>query len=154
VKRFEFSLDRMLKVKRQLERLAELEQARAAKVVAEARGTVDGLKSRLLQVSSSVHSAVGQGVSPGQWVNAYAMSEHLGQQIELAEQAAKAAEAKLAAAARNRTAVSQEVESLSSLRRQQWEKWQQEAAAKVQEQLDEVTLRRWMAAQTSTAGAA
>ncbi len=154
MKRFEFSLDRLLKVKKQLERLAELEQARAAKVVADARGRVDGLKSRLLQVSSAVHSAVGQGVSPGQWVNAYAVSEHLGQQIEVAEQAAKAAEAKLAAAARNRTAVSQEVESLSSLRQQQWERWQQEAAAKVQEQLDEVTLRRWMAAQTSTAGAA
>lgn len=154
MKRFEFSLDRLLKVKKQLERLAELEQARAAQVVVEARVRVDGLKTRLLSVSSSLHSAVGQGVSPGQWVNAYAMSEHIGRQIELAEQSAKAAEDKLAAAAKQRTAVSTEVEALASLRQQKWEQWQHEAAAKAQEQSDEVTMRRWTAAQTSPAGAA
>ena len=46
--------------------------------------------------------------------------------------------------------VATEVEALSTLRGQQWEQWRQEVAAADQERLDELGLRRWMAAQAGT----
>src|SRR5438309_2195346 len=49
VKRFEFSLDRLLRVKRQLERVAELEQRRAQDATEQARAKLDALRDQLAQ---------------------------------------------------------------------------------------------------------
>jgi flagellar protein FliJ len=152
--RFEFPLERLLKVKRQLERLVEMEQARAAMAVAEARDRVEGLKNRLRDVSTAMQGSIVRGVMPGNWDNVYAVSEHLGHEIERAEGTAKIAEEKLAAVAKKRTAAATEVEVLASIRGERWEEWQQKSAAKAQEQLDEVTMRRWMLAKASREGAA
>ena len=144
MKRFEFSLDRLLKVKRQLERMVELEQARAAQAVAEARGTVDGLKSRLEEIAATVQASVSRGAMPDNWTQVYSMSERLGAALDEAERKAQAAEQRLADVSRRRTAAATEVEVLSSLRGQKWDEWKVARAASTQEQLDETTLRRWM----------
>jgi flagellar protein FliJ len=150
VKRFEFSLDRLLKVKRQLERMVEMEQSRAAQAVAEARGTVDGLNRRLDQVAASIQSSVVRGALSDLWTSAYSMSEQLGAELDRAEQAVRLAEERLADAARRRTAAATEVEVLASLRGRKWDEWKQENAVKTQEQLDETTMRRWMDARAGT----
>lgn len=152
--RFEFPLERLLKVKRQLERLVEMEQARAARAVAEAHERVEGLKNRLRDVSTSLQASIGRGVMPGNWDNVYAVSEQLGNEIERAEGTAKVAEEKLAAVAKKRTAAATEVEVLASLRGERWEEWKQQTASRVQDQLDEVTMRRWMHAKTPRGEAA
>lgn len=154
MKRFEFSLERLLKVKRQLERMAEMEQARAAREVAEARSKLDSLKNRLVEISRSLEGSVSRGVVPGLWLNVYAMSEKLSQEIEAAEAKVVVAEEALSVIAKRRATASTEVEVLSSLRGQRYEEWRQESAAKVQEQLDEVTMRRWMDARQAQDGAA
>src|SRR5947208_3401858 len=60
VKRFEFSLDRLLKVKRQLERLAELEQHRAREAVDRARAVLEDLRAQLNRVSEQFAASVGR----------------------------------------------------------------------------------------------
>lgn len=154
MKRFEFNLDGLLRVKRQLEHVAELEQFRAQQVVSQARGRVDRARRQMAELSDTLSACVGQPVAANRWAVAYVMSERLGRQIEEAEAELQAAERRYADARQERIQVATEVEALQTLRQQQWEKWRQEVAAADQERLDELGLRRWMSAQAAQAGAA
>ncbi|MBA4065306.1 MAG: flagellar export protein FliJ [Isosphaera sp.] len=152
MKRFEFSLDRLLTIKRQLEKLAELEQQRAAAAVERAREKLRGLREQLARVSERFAAAVGSAMTPQQWGSASDLAERLGDGIRAAEDEAAAAERKLAAAAQERAQVATEVEALATLRRQQWDRWRQEAQRADQDRLDELGLRRWQAARDEGAG--
>jgi flagellar export protein FliJ len=154
VRRFEFSLDRLLRVKRQLERLAELEQRRAQDAVEQARATLGALQDQLSRISDQFARAVGRAMTPHQWVSASDMAERLGNSIRLAEQEVTLAEQKLLTAAQERAQVATEVEAISTLRKQQWELWRQEAQKADQDRLDEVGLRIWRNAREGAAGAA
>lgn len=154
MKRFEFHLDGLLRVKRQLEHLAELEQQKAQQAVADARARADELKQRLTAAADSLVARVGQAVDASRWVTAYELTERLGRQIVAAETDVQSAEKKLTDARNERVQVATEVEALRTLRQQQWDKWRQEVEQAGQEQLDEVGLRRWMAARASLSGAA
>jgi flagellar FliJ protein len=143
VKRFEFSLDRLLRVKRQLERLAELEQRRAQDAVERARAVLEGLRDQLARISDQFAAAVGRAMTPQQWASASDMTERLGHAIHLSEEEVSRAEQKLHVAAQERAQLATEVEAISTLRRQQWELWKQEAQKADQDRLDEVGLRLW-----------
>jgi flagellar FliJ protein len=151
VKRFEFSLDRLLRVKRQLERLAELEQRRAQDAVEQARAALDGLRDQLARISDQFAAAIGRAMTPQQWASASDMTERLGQAIHLSEQEVNRAEQKLHVAAQERAQLATEVEAISTLRRQQWELWKQEAQKADQDRLDEVGLRLWQNARAEDA---
>jgi flagellar export protein FliJ len=146
VKKFEFSLDRLLRVKRQLERLAELEQRRAQEAVEQARAALGAFQDQLARISDQFSRAVGRAMTPHQWVSASDMAERLGNSIRLAEQEVTQAEQKLLTASQERAQVAVEVEAISTLRGQQWELWRQEAQKADQDRLDEVSLRLWRAA--------
>ena len=154
MKKFEFHLDGLLRVKRQLEHVAELEQQRAQKGVLDAHGRLDALKHQLTEMSETLAARVGQVVIANRWMAAYELSERLGQQIVSAEIDLNSAEQRLADARRERVQIATEVEALRTLRQQQWETWRQEVAQADQERLDELGLRRWMSAQTARSGAA
>jgi flagellar export protein FliJ len=154
VKKFEFHLDGLLRVKRQLEHVAELEQQRAQKGVLDARSRLEQLKRQLAEMSETLAARVGQVVIANRWMAAYELSERLGQQIVSAEVDLESAEQRLADARRERVQIATEVEALRTLRQQQWETWRQEVAQADQERLDELGLRRWMSAQTARSGAA
>jgi flagellar protein FliJ len=143
VKRFEFSLDRLLRVKRQLERLAELEQRRAQDVVAQTRAKLDALRDQLTRISDRFAASVGRAMAPQQWASAYDMTDRLGKSIHVSEEEVSQAEQKLHVAAQERAQLATEVEAISTLRRQQWELWRQEAQKADQDRLDEVGLRLW-----------
>lgn len=147
MKRFEFSLDRLLKVKKQQERLAELAQHRAREAADQARARLAELRGQLDRVADQYAAAVGRAMTPTQWASASDLSERLGRSIRAGEEEVAAAEEALAAAAQERAAVATEVEAISTLRQQQWDKWRQEAKQADQDRLDEVGLRRWMAKQ-------
>jgi flagellar export protein FliJ len=147
VKKFEFHLDGLLRVKRQLEHLAELEQQKAQRRVADAVAKVAMLTDQLAKASDHIAGRVGQAMTAGEWAAAFARAERLGQMIADARQEVLAAEGLLDNARRERVQVATEVEAISTLRGQQWEQWRQEVAAADQERLDELGLRRWMAAQ-------
>jgi flagellar FliJ protein len=146
VKRFEFNLDGMLRVKRQLERLAELEVQKAQQRVADAVARVHALTDQLAKASDRISARVGQAMAAGEWAAAFERADRLGQQIAAAKNDLTTAEQALESARRERVQVATEVEALSTLRGQQWEQWRQEVAAADQERLDELGLRRWMAA--------
>jgi flagellar protein FliJ len=146
VKRFEFSLDRLLRVKRQLERLAELEQRRAQDAAEQARARLDGFRDQLARISDRYAAAIGRAMSPQQWASAYDMTDRLGKSIHLSEEEVAQAEQKLLTAAQERAQLATEVEAISTLRQQQWDLWRQEAQKADQDRLDEVGLRLWQSA--------
>jgi flagellar FliJ protein len=147
VKRFEFSLERLLKVKRQRERLAEMEQARARMDVDEARARVEALRQRLARVGEEMGAFVGQVVAPHHWAAQYELSEQIGRSLHAGEQDVEKAEQRLWEASQERAQIATEVEALATLRKKQWDQYRQEFQQAEQERLDEVGLRRWMAAQ-------
>lgn len=150
MKKFEFHLDGLLRVKRQLEHLAELEFQKAQQQVTDAVTAVNSLTVQLTRESDHSAGRVGQIMAAGEWAAAFARAERLGEQITAARQDLVTAEQVLETARRERVQVATEVEALSTLRGQQWEQWRQEVAAADQERLDELGMRRWMAAQAAT----
>ncbi|MCS6866416.1 MAG: flagellar FliJ family protein [Gemmataceae bacterium] len=143
MKRFEFSLERLLRVKQQLERLAELEQQRAVQAVEQARAAVEHIRTQLARIAESFTQAIGRTMTPQQWVCAADMAERLGHALRTAEQELTSAEQRLLTAAQERAQLATEVEAIATLRRQHWEQWRREAAKADQQQLDEVSLRLW-----------
>ncbi|VTT97899.1 : FliJ [Gemmataceae bacterium] len=146
MKRFEFALDQVLKVKRQLERFAELEQQRAAAAAERAAAARQQLNDQLARVAERFTSAVGSAMAPGQWAAASDLTERLGYSLARAEEEVAVAERHLRDASQKRTALATEVEALQTLRQQQWEQWKRDSQKAEQGQLDEVGLRRWMTA--------
>ncbi len=153
MKRFEFSLDRLLRVKQQLEQLAEFEQSRAQGEVERSRAALQGLRDQLDRVSEQFSAAVGTAMPSRHWALASDMAERLSRSIGESEKDVAAAEEKLAAAVRERAQVATEVEAIANLRRQQWDLWRQEAQKADQERLDEVGLRIWQRARDDEAAA-
>ncbi len=149
MKRFEFHLDGLLRVKRQLENLAEMEQQKAQRRVAEAVAKVTALTDHLAKASDHMAGRVGHAMAAGEWATAFSRADQLGQQIAAAKEEVLAAEQVLESARRERVQVATEVEALSTLRGQQWEKWRQEVAAADTERLDELAMTRWRAAQAA-----
>jgi flagellar protein FliJ len=143
LKRFEFSLDRLLRVKRQLERLAELEVRQAQLAVEQARATLEGFQDQLARVSDQFSHAIGRPMTPQQWVSASDMADRLGHSIRAAEHAVEQAKQKLETASQERAQIATEVEAISTLRQRQWQQWRQEAEKADQERMDEVSLRLW-----------
>lgn len=151
MKRFEFSLDRLLRVKKQLEHIAELEQRRAQDATEKARAHLQSLRDQLDRIADHISASVGRAMAPQHWASAAEMTERVGQSIQASEREVAAAEQRLHAAAQERAQLATEVEALSTLRRQQVEKWQQEAQKADQNQLDELIQQRWQAAQPAPA---
>lgn len=145
MKRFEFSLDRLLQVKRQLERIAELEQNRAREAVDAARNELQHLHDQLRRVSDHFESSIGRALSPSQWSAATNLSERLGDSIQVSQREVDHRESELLVKSRERAQLATEVEALDTLRRQQWDQWKREAQVADQERLDEFVQREWMA---------
>lgn len=143
MKRFEFSLERLLRVKRQQERLAELEQRRAQDAAEQARAKLDAFLGQLSGISDRYAAAIGRVMTPMQWASASDMAERLGHSIRASEAEVTNAEQKLLSAAQERAQLATEVEAIRTLREQQWSAWRQEAQKADQDRLDEVGLRLW-----------
>jgi flagellar protein FliJ len=154
VKRFEFHLDGLLRVKRQLEHVAELEQQQADLLVRTARNRISELKNQLAELSDALIARVGQPIVANRWLSAYEMTDRLGQQMVTAESELVLAERRLEDARREQVQIATEVEAIRTLRQQQWEQWRQDVAQNDQERLDELSVRRWMTAQSARSGAA
>jgi hypothetical protein len=146
VKRFRFPLERLLKVKRQLERLAEQRQQQARAAHDDALAQVARAEARLADAAAGGLQALRQAVALGAWQARYEQAAALGGLLEAARLRAAQTEQLLRAADRARVQASTEVEALVYLRRQQWEAHRQEVAARAQELLDEGSMRRWQEA--------
>jgi flagellar export protein FliJ len=154
VKKFEFSLDQLLRVKRQLERLAGMEQARARQDADRAHARLQDLRSQLTRVSEQLNASVGRSLTPMQWVSVCDMSDRLGQSIRTSEQEVTETEQKFQAATLERNQIATEVEALDNLRQQQLAQWRQGVEKADQERLDDLGMRRWQAARDDSTGGA
>ena len=154
MQRFEFSLDRVLKVKRQLEALAEREQYRARQAADTAHARAAALRQQLADVSQAMADRLGQATAPHQWLAAFETSERLGDAIAVADRHADDCDARLDAAARERAQVAGEVQALDTLRQQQFDTWRRTYQQAEQDAADELTVQRWTAARAVRSGAA
>jgi flagellar export protein FliJ len=149
VKRFRFGLERVLRLKKQKERLAEMRQQQARTALDAALAVVADLQTQVAETAADVAAHAGMAEPVGAWRTRNARVSYLAVQIQAAE--AKVAEAtrKLQEASAARVQITTEVEALLFLGRQQWQTHRELVAAKEQERLDDVGLRRWARAQTA-----
>jgi hypothetical protein len=151
VKRFEFRLEQALKVKRQQERLAELEQQRARVRMDAAQAQVAALHRKIEELAVALDKDIRRAGGQQLWMAHYDQSRLLGLALTAAEQRVRQAQQALHEADVRRRQIATEVEALVNLRQQQWQDYRQEAARAQQEQLDELGMRRWLAAQAARA---
>lgn len=151
-RKFEFSLERLLQVKQQLERQAELEQLRARRVLDEACAQVQQVRDQLQRLAEQAAAGVGRLLTAQQWAMTAEMSDRLARLLQEAESRLTEAQAHYQQAARRRAQLATEVEALQTLRRQQWQQWRQDMQKAEQERLDELGLRRWQASAPRTSG--
>ena len=145
MQKFEFSLERLLKIRRQQERLAELDVMRALSAVDAAKARVEQFREKLRQHTEELTRCVGRTMAPHEWAAGCAFSIQLGHSITLAQIDVGVAEKSLAEAKAKRSEVASEAEAMQSLRDQQYAEFKQDLQKFDQERVDEASLRRWMA---------
>lgn len=144
MKRFDFRLARVLKLKRQQAWLAEQRQKQARAVLDTAQARVTDLEGQLAQTAASLVGHLGHTVDSSAWIARYEHSMQIEWALDVAEARVQEAFAKWQETVAKQTQMRQEVEALLHLRRQQWQAYQREVSLEQQEHLDELSMRRWM----------
>jgi hypothetical protein len=152
MKRFEFRLERPLKLKRQQQWLAEQLQRRAQAELDAARAAVTRLHDQLARVASLLDPDNGGPPDALSWMAYQQQSVLIGRQLEAAEARVRQAERKVAEANAERVRITTGAEALARLREQQLQAHRREVARVRQTELDEVGLRRWIRQKALTRG--
>jgi flagellar export protein FliJ len=152
LRRFVFELDGVLKYKQSRELLADIQHKQAAAALQIAQVEVAALGDQLNQACARLQEKLGKAQDTTNWLAVYRQSTLLEQALQTAtRQVERAAhECDRAAAARKQAAV--EVEVLLTLRQRKWLDYRKKTQQAVQDQLDELGLRRWQAARADTSG--
>ena len=143
MQRFEFRLERVLKLKKQREWLAELRQMEARAALDAARAQVAVLHDQVAQSAVALQTSLAGAVRDAAWLARHQQALRLGPLLELAEAQARQADHKYQEASAARTQIAAEVEALRTLRQQEWHAHRLARLRAQQELLDEVGLRRW-----------
>jgi len=149
VKRFEFRLDKVLKLKEQRQRLAELRQQQAQLVVEGIRLEIANVQRELAAAAAALETHIGHAIAAGPWTALYEHSAQLGNLLRATEQRLGRALQELQTASALRTKITTEVEALLALRQQQWQTHWQGAMAAEQDLLEDQAMRRWHAARAA-----
>jgi flagellar export protein FliJ len=144
---FVFSLEKVLRFKQRREWLAEVGLKQAAAVLQTRASMVAALRDQVAKACDDLPATVGQALDTATWLVGYWQSVRLGEALEAAEQQARQAAKDHQQAAAQRQQAAKEVEVLLTLRKQRWSEHQQQWQKTRQEELDEISLRRWMATQ-------
>lgn len=142
MKRFQFRLDKVLRLKQQKDRQAELRQISARQAWETAQQEVDSLYERLVRSASAVEARIGQTIETNSWIAQYQHLTQVRLAADVAEANAKRAMKALEEANRIRRITAVELESLQILRKQQWQEYRKEGALAEQLRLDDVYLHR------------
>ncbi len=152
VKRFEFRLERVLRLKAQRARLAELGQRRARLAVDVAAARIAAIREELVKVATGSEQKIGRALPAGAWQGVQAHAARLGRDLAAAESLKRQAEVELEKAAAARTRAVAEEEALLYLRRHAEEAHRETEARAEQVRLDELGLLRWRTARDATGG--
>jgi flagellar protein FliJ len=148
VPQFEFTLERVLKARRQLEKLAEAKQLRARQAAAEARQFVNDCEAEQAAWSEQVATLQGKPLVIHEWQANCERSAFLQQKTDDARLSLKRAEEAATEAARERAAVAAEVEALVTLREGQLDEFKRTQIKLEQERVDEAGLRRHLSGES------
>ncbi len=143
MRRFEFRLERVLKLKKQREWLAELRQKQARVALDAARAEVAFLNEQVARSAAVLAAGLATAAGDASWLARQQQALALGPLLELAEAKARQADGKYQETSAARTQIAAEVEALLHLRGQEWQAHRLAVLRAEQEQLDEVGMRRW-----------
>jgi flagellar export protein FliJ len=143
VKRFRFRLERVLKLKQQRRRVAELVLRQASLALQQARTAVFGLTEDLRKKAESLETEIGSEMSAGQWLAHCEHAAQLERSLVAAERTERLAADKVRDSAAICTRLSTEVEALESLRRQQWQQHSEDTQSEYQRDMDALAMIRW-----------
>ncbi len=138
--KFAFSLDGVLRYKRQREQMAELREMQARAALDLARQRVDELKEQLRQAAENMAEPPRP---PDSWPARFERTIRIGDALHAAIRVMEQAEQALLEATKERVRWSTEVESLKLLREQQLAEHQHTQQRAEQVRLDELGMRRW-----------
>ncbi len=145
MRRFHFRLERVLTVKKQRERLAEIRQQQARARLEEAKAECRRIEAELARTAASAAAKLREAVSLGTWQAPYEHVARLSDLLTAAQARVSEAQKQLQEADRLRIQAALEVEALVGLRTREWQNYRQEAARQQQNNLDELGLQRWLA---------
>jgi flagellar export protein FliJ len=143
MKRFRFALERVLRLKRQKEKQAELRTALARATADAARTQVATLGEMMERTAVAAASGVGSAMHVDMWFAHQQHAARIGHAIEHAEQEQQHAEHRLKEADLARARIATEVETLVHLRSQRWDEHRHDASRTEQQRNDETVLHRW-----------
>lgn len=146
MKRFEFRLERILKLKKQQKWLAEMHQKQAQAALDAAQAELAPLQDQLTTALAELQ----QGAPDASWLGRYQHSTRLADLVALAQAKVLAAETEYELACEARKQMAAEVESLLLLRGQEWQAYRYDLQRAQQDLLDEVGMRRWRDERQST----
>ena len=147
MQRFEFRLERVLKLKRQREWLAELRQRQARAALDAARAEVTAILDQIARSAAVLQDGLAAAGRDASWLSRHQQSLRLGGLLELAEAKARQADVRYQEASAARTQIATEVEALQHLRQEEWHDYRLGVLRAQQDQLDEVGMRKWRAGQ-------
>jgi flagellar export protein FliJ len=151
VNRFVFSLEKILRFKQHGLRLAEIRQQQAARLVRNAQAEVETIQYKLDQTCVHLQEKLGTAQDATMWVSVYAQAVRLEAALQTARQTVQRAERELQQGEAARKQATLEVETLLTLRQNRWHEYCGECQKAVQEELDELGVRRWRAARVEDA---
>ncbi len=128
MKRFEFRLDQVLRLKQQRHKLAELRRREAQAARDKALSEAANIREQLTRAAVEGSQPAGQAASVAAWMNRARYLAVLEQSLHAAEANVRAAEKTLQAAAAALAAAAKEEETLVALRDRQWLEHRREAA--------------------------
>lgn len=146
MRRFQFRLQPVLTVKEQRERLAEMRQRQAQARHEEARAECARLEEEIIRTASAASARLRESARLGTWQAHSEQAAALGDMLDAAKRRADECEKQLQEANRLRIQAALEVEALRALWAREWADYQKEANRLRQNNLDELGLRRWLAA--------
>ncbi|MGH7168675.1 MAG: flagellar export protein FliJ [Gemmataceae bacterium] len=145
MKRFHFRMERVLSLKEQREKLAEMRQHQARARLEEAHTECTRIEGEMQRVAADAAARLRESAILGTWQAHYEQAALLGEMLTAAQRRTTEAEARLQEANRLRIQASLEVEALRGLRTREWQNYRKEAARQQQNNLDELGLQRWLA---------
>jgi flagellar export protein FliJ len=145
MKRFDFRLERLLSVKKRLERLAEQRQQQARAEFDAAMAEATRARGRVEEASSGGLEMARKAATLGCWQARAELIASLERLAAAARERAATFLERLRAADLDRTRIASEVEAIEHLRERYADIHHTELLRRQYEQLDEIGLRRWTA---------
>ena len=145
MKRFDFRLERLLTVKKQMERLAEQRQQQARAEFEVATAEIAKAQGRVEEAGSGGIEMLRQAATLGCWQARYERVASLELLVVAALDQAASFQERLRVAGMIRTRIASEVEALEHLRQKHAKNHRADVLRHQYEQVDEVGMRRWTA---------